>query len=81
MRLLLVSLVTHLSSAPAFTLLVFPAQFCTLPLAVGSKLTQVKELYRIKAQGDVSALMWGLAAYGCAGIPHLLFCLCPLLYV
>ena len=46
----------------------FLNQMSTLPLAAGSKLTQIMELYRIKAQGDVSKLTWSLAAYGCAGI-------------
>ena len=42
-------------------------QLCTLPLSATSKLIQIREIYRIKTQGDVSVLMWGLAAYGCAG--------------
>ena len=42
-------------------------QLSTLPLAAASKLSQIVGLYRLKTQGDVSALMWGLAAYGCAG--------------
>ena len=37
----------------------------TLPLAVVSKLEQIRTLYRIKSRGGVSVLTWSLAAYGC----------------
>lgn len=69
LRLLLVSSVMWLVKVGKYSASwCTPPQFATLPLAVASKLTQAIELYRIKAQGDVSALMWGLAAYGCAGM-------------
>ena len=39
----------------------------TLPLAAAYRFSQMSELYSMKTQGDVSALMWFLDAYACAG--------------
>ncbi|XP_064383160.1 solute carrier family 66 member 3-like [Halichondria panicea] len=39
---------------------------CALPLSAGSKLIQIMKIRSLQSQGDVSKLMWGLAAYGCA---------------
>ena len=39
----------------------------TLPLAAAYRFSQMSELYSMKTQGDVSALMWILDAYACAG--------------
>ena len=42
-------------------------QLSTVPLVIWSRGTQIYDLYIIKQQGDVSTLMFGLAAYGCVG--------------
>lgn len=38
----------------------------TLPLAVLSKVGQIRTIYELGSCGDVSVLTWSLAAYGCA---------------
>ena len=38
----------------------------TLPLAVISKLSQIRAMYKIKSRGAVSTLTWAAVTYGCA---------------
>ncbi|KAL5456929.1 hypothetical protein EMCRGX_G034157 [Ephydatia muelleri] len=38
----------------------------TLPLAVSSKLSQIRAMYKIKSRGAVSTLTWAAVTYGCA---------------
>lgn len=37
----------------------------TLPLAVSSKVGQIRTIYQLKSRGDVSVFTWALATYGC----------------
>ena len=42
-------------------------QMLTLPLAVSSKISQIRALYKIKSKGAVSTVTWAAVTYGCAG--------------